>query len=62
MGYTFKAARVNAGLTQTQASEKLGVGLATLSGWERGRNYPTVLIAKKMAELYGIKLDDFILG
>lgn len=61
MGFTFKAARVNANYTQTEASEKIGISLQTLSDWERGKRYPSVLIAKRMADLYGIKLDDFIL-
>lgn len=34
---TIRAARVNAGLTQDQMAERLGVSLTTLNAWERGR-------------------------
>lgn len=60
MGYTLKGARVNAGYTQTEVSEKLGVGVCAISDWERGKRYPSVITAKKMADLYGVTLNDFI--
>lgn len=34
---TLRAARVNAGLTQGEMAEKLGVSLTTLNCWENGR-------------------------
>ena len=34
---TIKAARVNAGLTQAEMGEKLGVSREIVNGWETGR-------------------------
>ena len=34
------AARVNAGLDQTLAAVKLGVNVATLRNWEKGKTVP----------------------
>lgn len=56
MKITLKAARINAGLTQKAASERIGVSEQTLSSWERCRTYPNVLEMEKMRSIYA--LDD----
>lgn len=61
MGYTMKGARVNAGLTQREVAKALNVSTVTISSWERGYNSPTLFQAVKLAEIYGITLNDFIL-
>lgn len=58
MKITLAAARVNAGLTQTQAGKKLGLSASTLANYENGVSYPDVLRAISMCELYGINLND----
>ena len=58
MGVTLKAARVNMGLTQSEAARKLGVTTQTLCNYEKYRKSPTVLMAKKMADLYHTTVDD----
>lgn len=40
MRITLEAARVNVGLKQSEAAEKIGVNKKTLSSWERGKSVP----------------------
>lgn len=55
---TLKAARVNAGLTQADAAKQLGVSVQTLCNYEKGKKSPTVLVAKKMSELYDATISE----
>lgn len=58
MGMSLKAARVNAGLTQKEAAKALNIGKNTISNYEKYRTKPNIDTAKKMAELYGVSIDD----
>ncbi len=60
MAITLKASRVNKNLTLEQASKKLGVSKDTLSNWERGKTFPSVIQVKKIEELYGVSYNDLI--
>ena len=60
MAIKLKAARVNAGLTQEQASSALGIGKSTLVNYEKYRTKPDIEMAKKIASLYGVTVDDII--
>lgn len=55
---TLRAARVNVGLTQTQAAEKIGVTIATLLNWEKGVTFPNIKQIQKMCEIYGVSYDN----
>lgn len=55
---SLKAARINSGLNQSQAAEALGIGVDTLSRYERGLSYPNVEIIQKMENLYNIHYDN----
>lgn len=57
---TLEAARVNRGLTQPSAAEKIGVSVQTLINWEKGRTVPTVDYALKLCAAYGVTMDDLI--
>lgn len=57
---TLKAARVNAGLTQKCAAERLGVSERTLMLWENGKTFPNVPSIEKIQKLYGISYSDII--
>ena len=57
---TLKAARVNAGYTQKEAAERLGVSNTTLCNWENGVSFPDVPYIEKICELYGLSYDDII--
>ena len=54
---TLKAARVNAGLTQANVAEKLGVAVSTVRNWENGTTFPKQPAIEKMCELYSVSYD-----
>lgn len=54
---TLEAARVNAGLTQKQACEAIGVSLTTIGMWENGYRLPPVDKAIRLSELYRVPLE-----
>lgn len=60
MAISLKSARVNAELTQKEASKKLGIAKTTLANYEAYRTVPDMEMAKKIAALYKLKIDDII--
>lgn len=60
MAITLKAARVNSGLTQSEAATSLGISKGTLSNYEQYRTKPDIELSKRMATLYGCSVDDII--
>lgn len=60
MAITLKAARVNRGLTQSEAGKLLGVSQYTLGNWEAGKTFPDALQILKIQEVYGVGYDDLI--
>ncbi len=52
-----KKARINIGMSQEEASERLGISRQTLSNWERGLAYPDAVSLKKMCTLYNVSAD-----
>lgn len=52
-----EACRVNAGLTQKELANLLGVSNATIVSWEKGATEPTYSQLKKISELSGVPLD-----
>lgn len=58
MKITLAAARVNAGLTQTQAGKAIGLSASTLANYENGISYPDVLRALSLCELYKIDINN----
>lgn len=53
----FAASRHRAGLSQNEASRKSGVAKDTISRIERGAMTPSLPLAMKLAEAYGVSLD-----
>lgn len=51
------AARKNAGLTQMEAAEKLGISYQTLSQYENNVGSVRLDMLKKMSKLYGIPVE-----
>ena len=47
-------------LTQAQLAEKLNYSDKSISKWERGDGVPDVLVLHKIAELFGVTLNDLI--
>lgn len=60
MAITLKAARVNANLTQAEVVERLKISKNTLMSYEKYRTIPSIAMAQKFAELYGMNVDDII--
>ena len=60
MAIKLKAARVNAELTQADAAKKLRISKSTLNNYEKYTNSPNVAMAKQIAKLYGMNIDDII--
>ncbi len=48
------------GLTQSALAEKINYTDKSVSKWERGDGTPDVFVLSKLADFYGIKVDDFI--
>ena len=55
-----KAARVNAGYTQLAAAKLLEISKNTLASYEAYRTIPDIEMAKRIAALYGLSVDDII--
>lgn len=58
---TLKAARVNAGLTQTAFAEALGVSKMTVCEWESGKRRVRPVYMPLIAGVTGVSVDDIIL-
>lgn len=52
--------RRSAGLSQEKAAEAVGVTRQALAKWESGETTPDVLCSDRLAELYGVSLDDLL--
>ena len=60
IGAKIKNARNNAGMTQEQAAEALGVSRQTVSNWENEKSYPDIISVVKMSDLYSVSLDHLL--
>lgn len=61
-GEAIKQKREKLGLTQQDLAEKLFVSRQTVCRWENGSRCPDLVMAKKIAMVLGISLDDLIPG
>ncbi|HIW86022.1 MAG TPA: helix-turn-helix transcriptional regulator [Candidatus Eubacterium faecipullorum] len=61
MKITLKAARVNAGLKQSDVARAISVSRQTISKWECGKSTPNVKQFKHLAALYKMSCDDMFL-
>ncbi len=60
MQMSLKAARINAGLTQKTAAERLKVSEDTVSNWERGKSFPDAMNIKSIEDVYNVRYDQLI--
>ena len=58
MKMTLKALRINAGLSQMEAAEKIGVYIGTLRNYEKGTTFPGQQTIEKICETYSVNYDD----
>lgn len=56
------AARVNAGLTQKEAAEKLEINIGTMQNWENGKTTPNAENFIKLCKLYNCPVNAISLG
>lgn len=62
IGVKIKTARQDAGFSQEQVAEALGVSRQTISNWENEKTYPDIVSVVKMSDLYGVSLDYLLKG
>lgn len=55
---TLAAARVNAGMTQSDVAKEMHISKQTLVNWEKGNSEPTVSQSRRLSELYKIPLEN----
>ena len=55
--FSLAAARVNAGLSQKEAADKLQISNKTLCSYENYQTYPGADMVQKICDLYGIPYD-----
>ena len=55
------AARVNAGLTQSDVAQKMHVGKQTIVKWEKGVSEPSITQGRELSKIYGIHLNNIFL-
>ena len=55
---SLKALRVNMGLSQREAAEKIGIYIDTLRNYENGRTYPDQPTIERMCEVYGVSYNN----
>ncbi len=60
LGNNLFNARKKSGLSQEEAAGKLGVSRQTISKWELDETLPDICQSKKLANLYGLSLDELI--
>lgn len=58
MKISIAAARVNAGLTITEAAKALGISVGTLSTYENGKTVPRFDVIQKMSVLYNMPIEN----
>ena len=54
---SLRAARVNAGFSQKEASKALGISNKTLCSWENGKTFPDQPMIEKICCLYAVTYD-----
>ena len=62
IGTKLKNARIEAGLTQEKAAEKIDVSRQTISNWENEKSYPDIISVIALSDLYSVSLDELLKG
>lgn len=55
-----KYQREQAGLSQHQLAEKVGISQGNISRWESGEAIPNIEFCIRLADFYGISLDELV--
>lgn len=62
IGKKLKETRLQSGLTQEKAAEKIGVSRQTISNWENEKSYPDIVSVIRLSDIYSISLDSLLKG
>ena len=62
IGKKLKNARIEAGLTQEKAAEKIDVSRQTISNWENEKSYPDIISVIALRDQYSVSLDELLKG
>lgn len=62
IGKKLKNARIEAGLTQEKAAEKIDVSRQTIYNWENEKSYPDIISVIALSDLYSVSLDELLKG
>ena len=57
---SFLTARKNAGLTQKEVADQIGVDQTAVSFWENGKTLPRASLLPKIAMIYGVTVDELL--
>lgn len=49
-------------MSQSELASALQVGQSTVAMWETGDRVPTLTMAKRIAEFFGVRLDEIFFG
>ena len=60
MGMMIASKRKELGLTQMELAEKMGVTDKAVSKWERDLSYPDISSLPKLAEIFGMSVDELL--
>lgn len=60
MAENIQLLRKRAGMSQEQLAEVTGSSRQTVSKWENGESIPDILACEKMAEAFGVSLEDML--
>lgn len=60
MAISLKAARVDVGLTQSEAAQRLKISKGTLANYEKYRTVPDIEKSKEIAALYKREVNELI--
>lgn len=52
--------RKETGLTQAELAEKINYSDKAVSKWERAESTPDILVLQELADVFGVKIDDFL--
>lgn len=55
-----KYQREQANLSQRQLAEKVGISQGNISRWEKGETVPNIEFCIRLADFYGISLDELV--
>lgn len=60
IGETFKQIRLERGITLREIENATGINNGNLSRWEQGKVLPNIEFCIKLADFYGISLDELV--